>query len=105
MAPKMPAPMMAPIDSITRSPAPRTRFSDWLDSASSMSAMGFRVKSPGIVCRLRVGPALSRVEPVRRVIGRHDTRAVGTEGHADQAAAADHQLRLRAQVGETIHPA
>ena len=27
MAPKMPAPMTAPIDSMTRSPAPRTRFS------------------------------------------------------------------------------
>src|SRR5215218_4793201 len=45
IAPKMPAPMTAPIASITRSPAPSSRFSalGWSPSATS-SAMGLRAK-------------------------------------------------------------
>jgi hypothetical protein len=47
IAPKMPAPITAPIASMIRSPAPRTRFSDRDESASSTtrSAIGLRWKS------------------------------------------------------------
>src|SRR3954469_13679719 len=46
MAPKIPAPMTAPIASMIRSPAPRARFNPLGFSASSTSsAIGFRAKS------------------------------------------------------------
>src|SRR6476469_6212580 len=43
MAPKIPAPITAPIASMMRSPAPRTRFSPL--ALSSITAIGFRAKS------------------------------------------------------------
>src|SRR5258705_9079425 len=47
IAPKIPAPMTAPIASMMRSPAPRTRLSDCGVSSSltRSSAIGFRLKS------------------------------------------------------------
>src|SRR3954452_15193130 len=57
MAPKIPAPMTAPIASMIRSPAPSSRFSafGWSPSSTS-SAIGFRAKSDFIdYPRARVG--------------------------------------------------
>ena len=75
MAPKMPAPMTAPMASMTRSPAPSTRLSDRDVSASSTtrSAMGLRRKrdmeANSIACGAGTSRASVRRRRQRRVAG------------------------------------
>src|SRR5262245_7725584 len=90
----MPAPMTAPMASMIRSPAPRTRFSPLSLSASS-SVIGFRANSwlMGSVGDWRKQAVNVGVQPVGGVLRTENQAAPGIEGQADQIAADDDLLR------------
>ncbi len=62
----MPAPMTAPIASMIKSPAPRTRFSDCsVPSLASSSAMGLRANKD---MRILIGAGVPVVPKVPKVL-------------------------------------
>src|SRR5262245_59495973 len=86
IAPKMPAPITAPIASMIKSPAPSTRLSDCVDpSPASNSAIGLRANRSAIY---PLSPA-SLSEAVDTVARRDDEPALGAGREADQPRAAD----------------
>src|SRR5688500_5788174 len=95
----MPAPMTAPIASITRSPAPRTRFSECASSPGGWrSSIGFRTK-------MEMGSGVPISESVSGFVRGDDDFALRAERNADERAARYHQLRRRVEVGKPVHAA
>ena len=99
IAPKMPAPITAPMASMMRSPAPSVRFSCpstcWL---SSRSAMGFRRKTckHGARILLETRCQFGEREPVGGVAAADD-HLVRAKRDADQARSGDDQFRSAAR--------
>ena len=94
MAPKMPAPITAPIASITRSPAPRTRFNECVESGASGAAIGLRANS---VMRVRV-------EAVGGLVGRDGGSPEGRTRRR-RARCPTHQFRFALQIAEPVESA
>src|SRR5688572_29811070 len=104
--------MTAPIASMIRSPAPRTRFSECGESPGGCKAsIGLRANSCDMCGEFK--PRRSRkttkntneltlFEAIRRFVGGDDQLAARAERHADKGAARDHQLRLGVQIREAI---
>src|SRR5712691_2339130 len=104
MAPKMPAPITAPMASMMRSPAPNTRFSACgpVESGCS-SAIGLRANSCDM-WRWLVVSGWWLVEPVSRFVGRDDELAARPERDANERRTRDD--RRERPIGlETMQPA
>src|SRR5687768_2066587 len=88
--------MTAPMASMTRSPAPSTRFSEWgPPSEGWRSAMGLRAKSWDA----------KSVETIHGIVRRDHQFSTRAERDADQRASRDHELRLGVDIGKAVQAA
>src|SRR5438067_2051884 len=105
IAPKIPAPITAPIASMIKSPAPSVRLRLCAPVASSTSAaIGFRWNSCDICGRGLYFVLPRGRQAIRGLVGCDDEHAVERERDADQTGARQHELGRRIGA-EPVQPA